>query len=317
MTSHIAGVTLFDPQEGLTVRAPEGSGPGWWAGAPGVLWDEEAARFYLYYRLRQPRPGRGYECRLAESEDGVQFRDLWAARKEEFPTLSMERAALVKVPGGPYRLYVGLVDADGRWGIDLVEAEHPRLFRVDRRRPVLRAPALGLEGVKDPWIRRRGGQWWMWCSYAPRPAKQVSAQEMHGSGDVYDTGLTKSHSGLAVSNDGVEWEWRGDVLSPGQGWEAYCARISCAIESGGAWLALYDGSASVAENYEERTGLAVSSDGVHFASASESGPLLVSPHGRGSLRYLDLVEREGWRVFYYEYCLADGSHELRVSQVKR
>jgi len=156
----------------------------------------------------------------------------------------------------------------------------------------------------------------MYCSYAPPPSRLAGVEEMHGTGDVYATGLTRSHSGLAMSDDGVRWEWKGDVLSPGAGWDAYCARLSCAWKVGGGWVGLYDGSASVEENYEERTGLARSSDGLVFESVSKEGPVLTSPHGSGSLRYLDVAEVEGWRYFYYEYCLADGSHELRVSKVK-
>ena len=32
---------LFDPTQGVTVIEPPGSGPGWWSGAPGALYDDE------------------------------------------------------------------------------------------------------------------------------------------------------------------------------------------------------------------------------------------------------------------------------------
>ena len=53
---------LFDPEEGIVVREPLGSGDGWWAGAPGVFYDSRQRRFYLTYRYRRPRgvqPDRG------------------------------------------------------------------------------------------------------------------------------------------------------------------------------------------------------------------------------------------------------------------
>ncbi len=65
---------LFDPEAGTTVVEPLDRGPGWWAGACSALYDERAGRFYLYYRLRKPRElGRGVECRIAESADGIRF----------------------------------------------------------------------------------------------------------------------------------------------------------------------------------------------------------------------------------------------------
>lgn len=43
------------------------------------------------------------------------------------------------------------------------------------------------------------------------------------------------------------------------------------------------------------------------------GPILVSPHGSGSLRYMDAVPFEDRILYYYEYARPDGSHELRVN----
>ena len=81
------------------------------------------------------------------------------------------------------------------------------------------------------------------------------------------------------------------------------------------YVGFYDGSASVDENYEERTGVAVSDDLLDFRSETPDAPALVSPHGTGSLRYVDVVEVDGQRWYYYEMTRADGSHELRVTMV--
>jgi len=44
-------------------------------------------------------------------------------------------------------------------------------------------------------------------------------------------------------------------------------------------------------------------------------PWLLSPHASGSLRYPDVLERDGEWWIYYEYARADGSHELRLNRV--
>ncbi len=77
-----------------------------------------------------------------------------------------------------------------------------------------------------------------------------------------------------------------------------------------AW---YDGRASAAENWEERTGLAFGPDLSSFVP-SGSRPLAQSPYPPGGLRYLSIVtlpQDSGYRL-YYEATRADGAHELRT-----
>jgi hypothetical protein len=311
---------LFVPQAGERVIAPPGEGPGYWAGAPSVLFDREDGYFYLYYRLRVPRElGRGIECRIARSRDGSAFETIWSARKQEFPTDSMERAALFKSPQGRWRLYLSYVDpADNRWRIDVTEAADPAGFDVRSRQPVLTADDAQCEGVKDPYVILVGGQYRMYVSYATRPAQAYTAQELHGTADIFNTGKTTSNTGLALSEDGLHFRWVGDVFAPRAGrpvWDAYAARITSLLYVPPVFLAFYDGSASVAENYEEKLGLAVSLDLTRFERVTESGPLLRSPHGSGSIRYVDVINVDGTLHYYYEYALPDASHELRHSRV--
>ena len=90
-------LSLFDPAKGTTVLDPPGAGKGWWVGAPSAIHDPEARKFYLYYRVRKPREfGRGGECRIAASDDGLKFTTIWTATKEQFNSPSIERSALVK-----------------------------------------------------------------------------------------------------------------------------------------------------------------------------------------------------------------------------
>jgi len=50
----------FDPENGATVREPEGKGYGYWVGGHSVIYDPELKKFFLYYRVRMPLgKGRG------------------------------------------------------------------------------------------------------------------------------------------------------------------------------------------------------------------------------------------------------------------
>ena len=101
----LGGVPLFDPSQGSTVIASPGQGPGWWVGAPSALYDRESGLTYLYYRVRKPRAlGRGGECRIAASRDGLNFETVWSAKKDAFGSPSIERGCLVKTPEGRWRI---------------------------------------------------------------------------------------------------------------------------------------------------------------------------------------------------------------------
>ena len=112
--------------------------------------------------------------------------------------------------------------------------------------------------------------------------------------------------------------WDGEILSPSRkGWDCYCARIGTVWKEDDVWLALYDGSASVEENYEERCGLAYSFDLRRFRRVTHDGPLMVQPNASGALRYFDVVQTTDATFFYYETARPDGSHDLRVFKRER
>ena len=123
---HFGKPALFDPAEGVTVREPLGEGRGWWAGAASALYDDEESTFYLYYRYRKPRElGRGVECRIAESEDGLRFEDITRITQQQLDSPSMENACLVKTAEGRFRLYISFVGTDNKWRIEMLEARRP------------------------------------------------------------------------------------------------------------------------------------------------------------------------------------------------
>ena len=71
---------LFDPSEGVTVMEPPGEGQGYWVGGCSAIYDPNVEKFYLYYRVRKPiAEGRGGQCHIAESSDGVSFTNIWTA----------------------------------------------------------------------------------------------------------------------------------------------------------------------------------------------------------------------------------------------
>jgi len=315
----LAAPPLFDPAEGQTVREPLGSGPGWWAGAPSALYDGETKTFYLYYRLRKPRElGRGVNCRVAASQDGFSFEDIWQADKEALDSPSVEKSCITKTPEGAFRLYISFVDGEtNQWRIDVMEADSPPDFDASGRTKVFAPEELGIEGIKDPVVYNIGGLHHMIVSYAPSPGAPSSEEEgtMHATGDVYNTGIVKSHTGLATSEDGLSWSWEGDILSPpDEGWDRYCTRIGSVLYQPPVFIGFYDGSASVEENYEEKAGLALSYDFRDWRRITTSGPWVMSPYG--CIRYIEVVPVPDAFYYYYEYTREDGSHELRASRVE-
>ncbi|SEG99955.1 hypothetical protein SAMN05444920_114231 [Nonomuraea solani] len=313
-----APLPVFDPLAGTVVLAPEKDEEGYWAGSPGVLHDGE--RFWLTYRRRRPRgerAERGWWCAVAVSDDGVEFTDVWSVHKDELKTSSMERFRLTRADDGGFRLYVSYVDpADSRWRIDALAAGHPSEFDLGTAAPVLTAASTGTEGVKDPYALRAGPVTYLFASYAePRPDLDPGA---HATADVYNVGATTHPTGLATSlDDGATFTWQGRVLDVGTGWDRYQARLNSVvpIPGGAGYVGFYDGSASHEENYEERCGIAVSSDLFTWRRLSGERPWVTSPHRGGSVRYLDalLIEDRWW--LYYEMTRADGAHELRVIRV--
>src|SRR5438105_284022 len=137
--------TLFDPAQSMLVRAPLGDGPGWWAGAPSATFDPVSNQFFLVYRLRQPRDlGRGVECRIAASDNGIAFTDIWALPKATLGALSLERACLLRTAEGRWLLYIGYVDPrDRRWRISFMEADEPDRFDISTLTPLLTPDELG------------------------------------------------------------------------------------------------------------------------------------------------------------------------------
>ncbi|RAY16161.1 hypothetical protein DPM19_04355 [Actinomadura craniellae] len=287
-------VAVPDPERARTVIAPPEDGPGNWAGAPSACLSD--GMFYLAYRLRRPLgEGRGHAVVVARSADGIRFDPLVTITKEEMGTESLERPALARTEDGAWRLYLSCATTGTKhWRVELLEADDPAGFDPRTARVVL--PGSDRFGVKDPVIVHTGGKWHLWASCHPLDDPHATDR------------MVTDH---ATSADGLEWTWQGTVLSGRPGlWDARGARVTAVVLDDGRTVAYYDGRASAAENYEERTGVALG-DGFGILTAHGTEPAAASPYAGHGLRYVCPVALPGGgHRFYYELTRLDGAHDL-------
>jgi hypothetical protein len=327
----VSSVTTAIPlprwEDSVLVVAPPEPRTGAWAGAPSALHVD--GTFYLAYRLRRPiGEGRGYANMVARSDDGVAFETVAVVDKDRFGSESLERPALVHTPDGRWRLYVSVATPGTKhWRVDLLEADTPA--GLDRATPHTVLPGL-LPGadpreypgdhprdhrdrpdedgfaVKDPVVLFADGGWHLWASCHPLEIPEQADR------------MTTEY---ATSPDGVAWTWRGTALAgrPGS-WDARGVRVSSVSVVGDELLACYDGRATAAENWEERTGTARGvrlPTGLFGPLAAADLPPVGSPHALGALRYLTAVPLPGGgQRLYYESARPDGAHELRSELVE-
>jgi hypothetical protein len=315
-------VLLPRPDDAVIAVRPPGTGPGFWAGAPSAVAADGGV--YLAYRLRRPvGRGRGYAVAISFAADGVRFGDpLMVITKEEAGTESLERPELIRCPDGSWRLYLSCATTGTKhWRVEVTEAAHPAGFDARQRAVVLPGDPLK-RAVKDPVITYHGARWHMWATIHPLADPDETDQ------------MTTEY---ATSADGLDWAWQGTALCgrPGE-WDSRGARVTAVrfgtgplttgplttgpLTTGGLApvTAYYDGRASAAENYEERTGVALGTDPAALIATSRpgAGPAAASPHRSGGLRYLDLVDLPDGRTrLYYELAQADGSHAL-VTEIR-
>ena len=309
-------------QNSVVIREPVGLEPGYWVGAPGAFYEPNEKAWYLTYRIRRPRgvePDRGGEARIARSRDLAKWEDVWSVTKDKFESASIERSALRRDKSGRWHYFVSYVDpADGRWCVSRLSSDRLESLDADRAVPVFKAKPLGLEGIKDPWIYQREGSFSMIVSVA-LPTNKTTDQS-HSTLDIFNTGECVSATGLAISSDLEHWQWKGVVFAPdATGWDRYCRRINSFFAAGpnraGTRLeAFYDGSASHEQNYEEKTGIATSTDdGQSWKSTTPDRPFFTSPHGSGCLRYTDVQLLDRGVLLFYECARPDGAHDLRLA----
>lgn len=278
------------------VVEPPGDSHGFWAGGPSAVLADGV--HYLAYRLRRPADqGRGYANVLARSTDGVTFTVVATVLNAGFGAASLERPALVQRPDGGWRLYVSCSTPGSKhWWVEALDADTVAGLAAGERTMVLAGDARS--AWKDVVVRRDGTSWRMWaCRHLL---------------DDGDDNADRMQSWSFTSADGLTWDDGEPALLPTpDSWNRRGTRITSVLPvSRDGWLALYDGRASAAENWYERTGIALGAGPDRFTGAA--GPLQRA--GR-TLRYVSAVEAPGGYRLYFEIDRADGANQLVTTWV--
>lgn len=258
-------------------------GAGNWIGAANALLHD--GYIYLAYRDRHPvEQGRGNRAFVARSPvgDGIHFETLCAINKADMDAESLERPALDVTPEGAWDLYLSCATFNSKhWRIERLRASRPEEFSPRTRETVF--PGSAEFGIKDPVLLRDPGLR-IWATLHPLTDGDDNADRM-------------------ISVDAVTCK---TVLEPEPGtWYSRGTRITAVVGE----YAYFDGRASAAQNFEERTGVA-RWQGTRYVP--EAGPAS-SPFGGGALRYVSVITLpDGQQRLYYESATEYGSHELRT-----
>ena len=291
------------------VLRPDENKEEWWAGAPSVVKAKD--RYCLAARMREgdsPRGLRGYEVRILESDDGVNFEAVYQLTRDAMGVNGFERPALTINPKtGKFRLYTCSPFEEG-WGIAVLE-EFDEFSKIEPRswKKVLvidekpeNEQFARLQGFKDPHIFVHNGYWHMVVIGYDRVERPY----------------------YFISDDGYAWEpGHNGPFIPSVGWHNFFTRPACVLPLPVGFLVVYEGSSLDWRDpvYNISTGLAYSPDLAEFHDLTPETPLLRSttPGKYHTWRYSHwLTDGDVVRVFFEASC-ADNTNEIRVATIPR
>lgn len=276
-----------------TIATPSDRGPGHWVGAPSALVHQGI--HYVAFRNRRPvDDGRGGDVVVGRVAADGGLAELCRIDKTSMDAESLERPALVIDREGRWHLYLSCATSGTHhWRIEVLHADSPGGFAAASRRVVL--PGDAHVGMKDPVVicDERGWRAWICCHPLDDP-------------DATDRMWTE----FGTSTDGAGWTLHGPALQPRPAmWDQRGTRITSIMERDDTVVAFYDGRATAAENWEERTGVAIGRSD-HLEAVGDA-PAAEASGAYRALRYASVVD-DGERIaVYYEAGCEDGTHELR------
>jgi len=287
------GLPIPRDADAQTIAVPSARGPGYWVGAPSAI--VHRGEHYLAFRNRRPvDDGRGGDVIVARVAPDSSLTEVCRIDKASMDAESLERPALLVDAAGRWWLYLSCATTGTRhWRVELLQAGSPADFTTAGRRVVM--PGDAHVAMKDPVVMcdTRGWRAWICCHPLDDP-------------DATDRMWTE----FATSEDGLEWTLRGPSLRPSAGrWDERGTRLTAIIERGDEAVAFYDGRASAAENWEERTGVA--SGRVGRLEVVGDAPVAQASRAYRALRYVSVVDDGDRTAVYYEIGCDDGSHEPR------
>ena len=303
---------LFNPDEGKTILKPEGTGEGYWIGAPSIYFDKDSRKFYLYVRIRNPRPKekgvtpedthRGYKCQILESKNGKDFKIIWEMTKKQIGVKSIEGASIIKVDNLYHMFFSFETHARiPRWQIKKMTAIHPTEFGLNKVKPIdWDLPHLHRLSIKDPIIREFNGFYYLYIDYFRFWKKPWGS------------------TALFTSYDGLKFSWQDDIFTNLKKciWAKHLVRLTSIFEHNGQYFGYFDGANKGNDLCEELSGLCTGTSPRKLKILSLSHADFASKYGKRSCRYIYCHKHDEELCFFYEYTEKSGEHVLKMMKIK-
>jgi hypothetical protein len=302
-----------------TIVKPDKIEAGWWAGAPSICKFNHQS-ILLAVRMREamsPRGRRGYEIRILESKDGLNFTPIHHIKREDAKVPVFERPALVKSSDGKLWLF-GCSEMDGYWGIwHLDPVNTPKDLDPTTLKPItLPLPkefeSTGEEKKKDQTHH---------SAFTIQFKDPFIFIDTKGKWHMFIIAFDKiERTYHYTSNNGEKWE----ICEPcpvieNIGWHNFFTRPSCVLPLAVGYLFVYEGSNIFWHDpvYNIATGLAYTPDLITFTDLTPKAPLIMSttPSEYRTWRYSLWISQNEKIYVYFEATNSDGTNETRLSIV--